>query len=219
MVLLHTAMTRFSKYLSAVVLLALPLVLGSCFIFGEDATAPEEETGFNPTGNSDIEGTVSFPSVSIPEGVTVTVTGDLVINVSGPIEIAGNLVGDCVAITVNGEDDVTITGDVNNACSEPPEAETPALTIVGDGDLTLTGGTITSSGAIRITNDPTLTDEDFADLGTAPAAGAAGSASARAQTGNCTYGDIELGFTGGARNGTNGLDGEPGEDGGEGSAR
>ena len=46
--------------------------------------------------------------------------------------------------------------------------------------VTLTGGSITSSGAIRITNDPTLTDEDFADLGTAPAAGAAGSASARA---------------------------------------
>jgi hypothetical protein len=76
----------------------------------------------------------TFSSVDIPEGVTVTVTGDVVIHVTGDTNIAGTLTGDCVRIALQGQDDITITGTVDNQCAE-------------GGPVTATGGNAGGPGA------------------------------------------------------------------------
>ena len=61
-------------------LLALAVVLLQC---GDGPTEAEED--FKPTANTELQDTVSFTSVSIPAGVTVTVTSDLVVKVTGSV--------------------------------------------------------------------------------------------------------------------------------------
>src|SRR6185503_12572482 len=46
-----------------------------------------------PAGDATISGVVNVASFHVPAGVTVTVTGDLVVNASGPVTIAGKLAG------------------------------------------------------------------------------------------------------------------------------
>lgn len=132
------------------------------------------DSNFNPTSNVTLEGVHAFDSVTIPVGVTVTVTGELTLNVSGDVTIAGSLIADCVRIVVNGQAAMTVTGTVSNVCSTLPAGDPPTLTLVSDGDLVFDGASIRSSGDVEVKNDPTLAEADFpADLvaagGLAPA--------------------------------------------------
>ncbi len=123
---------------------------------------------FNPTADTNVEGSKSYASITIPAGVTVTVTGQATLSSSGPIDIEGDLKGDCVELSLVGEGDVTIAGDVSNACSGDAGDSPPELKIVGDGNLTLGAGTLASSGDVEIQNDPTLGDADFPTVAGAP---------------------------------------------------
>jgi hypothetical protein len=119
-----------------------------------------EIPAFEPTGNVALTGAQEFSAISIPDGVTVTVTGPLNLNSAGDITIAGVLTGECVAMTIVGGGNVTITGTVSNGCSQG-QTVFPDLEITGAGDLTLQGGTIETGGNALIRNDPTLDDADF----------------------------------------------------------
>ncbi len=160
-------------------------VTGNPATFTATGTLP----AFNPTSSVALGGTHSYSSVNIPAGVTVTASSDLVIHVSGNATIAGSIVGDCRGITIDADSSLNITGDVDNACAVlPSSAAPPMLSLVGRTGYTLGGnGTITSSGDVDVTNDPTLTDADFLRLGTGrdlsptPARIAGGSASQRVQ--------------------------------------
>ena len=114
---------------------------------------------FNPQQNATLGGTVTYSEVNIPDGVTVTLSGDLDLNSEGAVTIAGDLAGDCAALSVTGAGNMTMTGDIDNDCSDL-EAEGADIIIVGNGELTI-GGVWTSSGNVDIKNDPTLTDADF----------------------------------------------------------
>ena len=110
---------------------------------------------FMPTGELTLDGTVEAAEVMIPVDVTVTLTGAVAINATGPVTIAGNITGDCTALEVRGQDAVTISGTLNNVCVAEPEAEPAPLDIVSGAVLTLDDATITSSGDISIANtDP-----------------------------------------------------------------
>ena len=119
---------------------------------------------FEPAADQDVEGTIDAGTVTVPAGVTLTVTGPLTINASGNVQIDGTLAGDCDAITINGAADVTITGTIGNECAVDPGGDTQNLEIYGNGVLDLDGATITSSGDVVIQNDPFLTDSDFDDV-------------------------------------------------------
>jgi hypothetical protein len=165
---------------------------------------------FNPTEDVELEGNRNFDSVTIPAGVTVTASDDLVLNVDGDVVIAGSLVGDCVEITVNGEGDLTVSGAVDNSCSGAPGADPPGLTLIGNGNLTLEGDDpIVSSGDVEIQNDPTLTDGDFPAAARAPVRGP----SLAGGTPTCIVAKPYVADPETAPDGADGSpDGQPGED-------
>lgn len=137
-------------------------------------TANAQLASFNPTSNTTLTGTRSYASMTIPSGVTVTVTGSLVINVSGPVAIAGTLTGDCTSMEVRATGSLTVDGLVRNSCTVAPSGTAPGIKLVAGGGWTI-GTTVSSQdavvsdGSIRIT-DPATENLDFSPL---PIAGAA----------------------------------------------
>jgi hypothetical protein len=165
---------------------------------------------FEPTEDVELEGTRNFDSVNIPAGVTATATDDLVLNVDGPVVIAGDLVGDCVSVGIEAEGDITVSGGIDNSCSGAPGADPPGLTLIGDGTLTLEGDDpIVSSGDVEMQNDPTLTDADFPAAARAPVNGL----SPAGGTPTCIVAKAYVADPETAPDGADGSpDGQPGED-------
>ena len=69
------------------------------------------------TQDTDLAGDVEVNNFTIPTGVTVTATEDLTIDATGFVQIAGNLTGNCVVVTVQGDTAVTVNGTVDNGCA------------------------------------------------------------------------------------------------------
>jgi Big-like domain-containing protein len=164
---------------------------------------------FSPTENTTLSGEQAYSSVSIPMGTVVTLMADANISVSGPVDIQGSISGDCLAFAITGTS-VSVTGTVNNECSEPADSP-PDLRLISQGDITISEATLASSGNVDITNDTTLaalSDDDFDALPTpARAFGAAASHT-------CTINSLApVGPERRAKNGTasttNGGDGRP----------
>jgi len=172
-------------------------------------TATAVLLAFNPSANTSLSGTKSYSSVNIPAGVTVTMSGDLVLNVSGAVTIAGTLTGDCVALTINADGALTVSGTINNGCPGAiPAGGPPAMLLVGKGGWTLNGpGGFTAGGDVTITDDPTATDADFNPAPT-PGAGLRANRPPAAVGTPCNVG---ANFTGTANPATtaNGADGNP----------
>lgn len=164
-------MLRSTRFVATLVV---SLFLAACDGGGGGGPNDPPDDGLPDLGRSQsIEGTFTFDQVTIPAGVTITATGTLVLNSTGPVRINGTLTGDCVAITVNGSGALTVTGRVANGCATPPAAaDAPALTLVGNGDVAFDGAEISTSGDLTVKNDPTLTDANFPGA-VAPAGGLA----------------------------------------------
>ncbi|HVT41216.1 MAG TPA: hypothetical protein VHE78_19425 [Gemmatimonadaceae bacterium] len=128
-------------------------------ITGNPATFTATGIGadFNPTSNTTIGGTVNFSSVTIPTGVTVTVSSDLVLTTTGAVTIAGTLSGDCKIVSITATARLNVSGNIDNKCAVVPDGGPPALTLVGKGGYHFTGGgRTTTSGDLFVTNDPAL---------------------------------------------------------------
>ena len=127
-------------------------ITGNPATFTATATAP----AFNPTGSATLGGTVSYASVNIPAGVTVTVTSDLILSTSGAVTIAGTLTGDCRAMNVSSTGPMVVSGTITNACTTLPDSA-PSLTLVGAGGYQFTSGSaVRSHGEVVITNNLAL---------------------------------------------------------------
>ena len=176
-------------------------------------TATGLAAAFSPTSSTTLSGTQSFSSVNIPVGVTVTMSADLALTVSGPVTIAGTLSGDCVNVTMTITGALNSSGNINNGCSTVPTTP-PTMTLVATGGYHLTAGTITLGGSLNLTNDATLTDATF-PVPPAPGIRAAGgSGAALNQAGVCTV--FLASFVASpatAKAGTNGQFGTNGADG------
>lgn len=147
-----------------VLLLAILLALVACDGGGDPVGNGTDGGGFHPSSDASLSGTRRFTRIEIPPGVTVTATGDLVLDVEGEVVVNGRLVGDCVAITVRGGGPVTLRGEIANPCRSGPPPDPPDLLVVGTGGLQVTGARLTSSGDIEIKNDPSLSVTAFAGL-------------------------------------------------------
>ncbi|MBM3135438.1 MAG: PKD domain-containing protein [Chloroflexi bacterium] len=121
---------------------------------------------FKPVSDATIRGgAYTVPALSIPQGVTVRATGDLVINVTGEMVVAGVLQGSCVRMDLQGQGDVKIAGTLDNRCADDAKA-TKDLTIAAHGGALNVGAadapaTILTSGNLNITNAPTRQASEF----------------------------------------------------------
>ena len=139
--------------------------LGAMLLLAVACGKSAASVAFHPTGDVAIAGgDHSYTTFTLPAGVTATVAADAVLRVAGEVSIAGNLVGDCVAIDLEGAKAITILGKISNACSG---AGSKALILHTVGGAPLTVGaagapaTLDTSGRIEISNDPTLQASDF----------------------------------------------------------
>lgn len=127
-------------------MIALMLGIGLACDLPFGGIAPTTQA-FNPTSDTRLSsGTYTFSSVNVPAATTVTVLGDVVINVTGNTNIAGTLSGDCFAIEIRGKGDLTLDGLIRNTCANPPDT-IPGIKLVVDGEITI-GSTISDVDAI-----------------------------------------------------------------------
>lgn len=116
-------------------------------------------------------GTYDWTDVVIPAGVTVNVTGDVVLRVAGDAMIQGKIVGDCVGVKLVAEGKLTLRGSVENACSHgPPATGTPGMRLIARGGYVVDGGGAKTSGDFEITNDTTVTEESLTKSATSMSA-------------------------------------------------
>ncbi|MBT8337628.1 MAG: Ig-like domain-containing protein, partial [Gemmatimonadetes bacterium] len=113
------------------------------------------------TRDTALAGDLMVDSVRIAAGTTVTLTGDLTLRAGGPVEIAGDIAGECRALAVESDAAITVTGDIDTACADLPAGEAPGITLVATGALSLEGGEMRTSGDVELTNDDTLVEDDF----------------------------------------------------------
>lgn len=106
---------------------------------------------FNPTGDTELDGTVNVAAVDIPAGVTVTLTGNAVINAAGDVTIAGTITGDCQAASITAGGSLTLTGNVTNDCADTTQAGQD-LVFTAQGAMTIEDATLSSSGSVIIDN-------------------------------------------------------------------
>lgn len=145
-----------------------PITSSSVFLpIVSQGEKPPPQALFNPHASTQLAGgEYTFGGLDIPAGVTVTVLGPVTLRINGPIHIAGAFVGDCVAITLESSGDVTITGSVDNRCSDPDTGDPGPLTIVAGAALNIgtveTAALVESSGDITLTNDRSLQEWEFA---------------------------------------------------------
>jgi hypothetical protein len=169
---------------------------------------------FEPTRDTTLAGNVFTESVEIPAGVTVTAGSDLVLDASTTANIAGTIQSDCRGITVRARGNVTVTGTVTSVCADTTKAA-PPLRIIAGGDYTLDGATVTSGGAIEVTNDTTLplpTRSPTTVQGTFAATGQASSAAGICTIRNSNVAGSPFGAPPGTPGGTvggRGSDGAP----------
>lgn len=125
-------------------------------------------TALNPTIDTQLNGgNYIYSSVNIPVGVTVTLLGDTVFNVTGDLNIAGNLIADCFGIQLLTQGNITITGSVNNKCSGD-DTDAGNLLIQTQGGIVHLGDIpndittqINTSGNFKVTDAPDLQDWEF----------------------------------------------------------
>ncbi len=136
-----------------------------------------EADDFEPSTDMDIGGQMTVGKLTVPAGVTLTVTSDLTLTALEDIDVQGTITGDCVQITVQGRAAATYAGTVSNACSAESEDDLPDVVLVNDGALTVDGAAFTYAGDVEIKNNPTVTPDDFVDLeGVAARSGSRGTA-------------------------------------------
>src|SRR5215510_14071523 len=87
---------------------------------GVPTTGPDVD--FAPTSSTNLSGTVTYKSVSIPAGGTVTGTADLNLTVVGNVVLAGTLTVPCHALTVTAGGSVDVSGTLSNACGAPAQS-------------------------------------------------------------------------------------------------
>jgi hypothetical protein len=113
---------------------------------------------FAPTTSTTLSGSVTYKSVRIPAGVTVTGSADLTVTVVGDALIAGGLTAPCHALMVTAGGVLTVSGAVGNDCTVPAQSGAQ-LALIGKGGYDFEGAHITGSGSVAIVDGPNLTPQ------------------------------------------------------------
>ena len=108
---------------------------------------------FRPTEDTEISDSLNVGELEIPDGVTVTLKNDAVINVEGSVTISGSVKGDCVGAQIVAGGDLTVTGSLDNTCSQAAGGEL-GLSLRSNGAIVVEGANLESSGPITVSNVP-----------------------------------------------------------------
>jgi hypothetical protein len=130
------------------------VLLMGCNSGGDSGGNTGPDADFAPTSNVTLTGNLTYRSVTIPTGVIVTASADMVLTVVNDVSVAGTLTAPCHALTVSAGGVVTVTGAVRNECADGITAA--ALMIIGNGGYSYDGAVITSSGDMALLDGPTL---------------------------------------------------------------
>ncbi|WP_027893639.1 hypothetical protein [Calidithermus chliarophilus] len=122
--------------------------LGGC-LPGRQAFSPGSDTTLGG-------GSYTFTSVNVPAGVTVTLKGNVVMNVSGNVTVAGKIAGDCTGLEVRAGGGLELSGQLDTSCASPPGAP-PGIKLVVAGPVTV-GAPGSSTPAIRSAGDIFISD-------------------------------------------------------------
>jgi hypothetical protein len=140
----------------------------ACNFLGGSSGDGEAGGAFNPEADTNLSsGEHEFSEFMISEDTTVTLDGDVVIHVDGPVQIDGTITGDCTALEIRGTEDLTVDGFITNECSDE-DAEGKEVRLIAEGDIIL-GTTesdeevVVASGSIFI-SDPEGEDMDLTPL-------------------------------------------------------
>ena len=92
---------------------------------------------FDPTEDTNLDaGEYTFTEFNLASGVNLTLNGDVVIHVEGPITIEGNISGKCTALELRGNAELTIDGGIDTSCGDP-DPEGADVRLVAEGDIIL----------------------------------------------------------------------------------
>ena len=174
-------------------------------------TATADEDLIELSRDTTLSGAVTATRLVVRAGATITVTDSLNITTDSTIEVIGTIQGSCVPITLASGRDLVITGTIDNSCATLT-GPAPKLVLIGRAGYEIRDATLRAPGDVEITNDPTLTSQDF-EPQPAPAP-ASGQALIAAPI--CTVANANLvAKPPAARSGTNGIaTGGRGADGG-----
>ena len=135
--------------------LAVLLLLAGC---GHDTTEPTplEPTprhNLAPSADTTMSGRVTYDRITIPEGITVTASGDLALFARGRIEIKGVLAGiSSTRLMLHSDSTLVVEGVVRNSAAGAPESP-KELILVGKRGVTLDGASVQSSARVVVVND------------------------------------------------------------------
>ena len=121
-------------------------------------TATGQPVIVQPGADTTLSGVVSVTRFTVPVGVTVTVRDSLVLRADSAVEIRGRIEGNCVPVTIEAGQALTLKGTVRNACAQA--GPRPRLTLVGRGGYRVDSAAVETSGDLLLTNDPTLTEAE-----------------------------------------------------------
>lgn len=99
-------------------------------------------------------GTYDFDTITIPAGVTVTVTDEVLFNVSGDTAVGGVLTGDCTGMELRGAGALTVDGLISNTCTDAAQEPTD-LKLVIDGEVRI---------GLSVSDEPALSSDGFLTL-------------------------------------------------------
>lgn len=111
---------------------------------------------FAPVSDSQVDGDVTVGEMTVPAGVTLTFTANATITALGDVNIAGDVVGSCVQMAIQGRGAATYSGTFDNSCPEETEEGGPDMILVNSGPLTVSGATFTYAGELDVRNGPPL---------------------------------------------------------------
>lgn len=144
------------------------LVVTAVNAAGESAASAEVSATpvggtFEPTEDVSLaEGSYDFDTVTIPAGVTVTVTGEVLFNVSGDTTIGGTLAGDCTGMELRGAGALTVGGLIRNTCTDAAQAPADLKLVIG-GEVTI-GLSVSDEPALSSDGVLTLSDTATEDV-------------------------------------------------------
>jgi hypothetical protein len=147
--------SRRPSGLAAVLIVSLAACGGGGGGGGGGGPTSGPDVDFAPTSNTSLSGNLTYKSVRIPAGVTVTGSADLTLTVVGDALIAGGLTSPCHALTVTAGGVLTVSGSVDNSCTVAAQRGSQ-LALIGKGGYDFEGAHIKGSGNVAIVDGPNL---------------------------------------------------------------
>jgi len=157
---------KFSVFILVVIVLLIVAAVVYFFYFRERIPRHiAEGKPFQPTYSQIIkDGSYTVPSVNVPEGVTLTLEGNLTLTVENEVSIAGDIHGDCATLSILAGSMINLSGNINNSCTTPDSSADIYIhsqnSTVSIGSADPQGG-IFSSGDLTVYSGPILEEWEY----------------------------------------------------------